>query len=131
MWPTRQACRYVPITLLCSWYVFKHIVSYNIIYYTYFFIPDFYWFFLIFHLPIPWKCFMKIRNSEESLEYNEWMAWRKKKLVPRFHGGLRRKSDVVPVTRYFHAITAFFSSRPPLRTNTSVGKKIINKYIFM
>lgn len=53
---------------------------------------------------------MFYENKEFRRISNIMTEWRgkNKKLVPRFHGGLRRKSDVVPVTRYFHAITAFF-----------------------
>lgn len=38
--------------------------------------------------------------------------WRGEKTGSAFLWSSRRKSDVVPVTRYFLAITAFFSSPP-------------------
>lgn len=51
--------------------------------------------------------------------------WRGEKTGSAFSWSLRRKSDVVPVTRYFHAITAFFLPSRLLITYLFYGKKII------
>lgn len=51
---------------------------------------------------------MFYENKEFQRILNIITEWRGEKTGSAFSWSLRRKSDVVPVTRYFHAITDFF-----------------------
>lgn len=51
---------------------------------------------------------MFYENKEFLGILNIMTEWRGEKTGSAFSWSLRRKSDVVPVTRYFDAITAFF-----------------------